>query len=91
MRISSVNTNQNFKAINLEYLKRGKREARIGGSITGHLITCLEAEVILFKTISPQDGLDTLNALKPFTKGVEWPFNQAKDNFTKRIELSKKS
>ncbi len=85
MRVNNVNSGISFQAVNQKYLERGLKEARIDGSITSHLITCLEADVVLFKNLSVQDGLDTLKALEPYTKQVQLSFAQAKENFIKRL------
>ena len=70
MNISSVtsykqNNNQPaFQAVNMKYLERAKREIHWRKSITTDLLMCLRYDVMLFRKISPEDGIDTLKAIK---------------------------
>lgn len=56
-----------YKAVNLKFLKLAQDEHRIMNTISGDLIEKLQFD-ILTKKISPQDGIDTINELKKYTK-----------------------
>ena len=58
------NNQQTFQAVNMKYLERAKREIYWGKSITTDLLMCLRYDVILSRKISPEDGIDTLKAIK---------------------------
>ena len=77
--INSANNNLSFQAINEKYYNRALKEMSWGGGdLTGHYINRIGDEVILFKTISPQDGVDTLKAVralidkKKYKSTVDW-------------------
>ena len=69
--IASYNKNNNqpsFQAVNMKYLERAKKEiANRRGDITDNLLYCITYDVF-FKTISAQDGIDTLKAIKSLLK-----------------------
>ena len=70
--IASYNKNNNqpsFQAVNMKYLERAKKEINGRNTITGHLLTCLEYDVKVFQTISPQDGVDTIKAIRKLLEG----------------------
>ena len=74
MKISPIKQNQyktqnpSFNAINQKYYDWGKKEIEERGYITGNFLYCIESEVISFKDITPQDGVDTLKALRELLK-----------------------
>ena len=82
MLVSPINNNNNnftFQAINEKYYNQALKEMKwAGGRVTGHFINCIGDDVILFKTISPQDGVDTLKAVralidkKKYKSTVDW-------------------
>ena len=65
-KISTPNYNNNFKAINMKYFKEGMDRCIHSTNINGTLYR-LEIDVA-FRSISPQDALDTLKALLPYAK-----------------------
>ena len=65
-KISTTNHNTNFKAVNMKYFKEGMQRCINYGNINGTLYR-LEIAVY-FKSISPQDALDTLKAILPYAK-----------------------
>lgn len=70
MRISNIKTNKfncNFSAVNKDFLKLAKEEHSIIKTVSGDTIEKLQY-FILTKKISLQDGLDTIEAIKPYTK-----------------------
>ena len=65
-KISTPNYNPQFKAVNMKYFKEGMDRCIHSTDIDGTLRR-LEISVA-FKSISPQDALDTLRALLPYAK-----------------------
>ncbi len=63
MKIDRISSNS-FQAINKEYYNKAMRNLRECNTVTGNFFYCLTAEVLSFKTISPQDGTDTIRAVK---------------------------
>lgn len=59
--------NISFRAVNEQYLNFAKEEYKIMNTISGDLIESLQYD-ILTKKILPQDGIDTVNEIRKFTK-----------------------
>ena len=57
----------NYKAVNQQYLKLAQDEHKIMNTVSGDLIELLQRD-ILMKKIPPQDGIDTVEAIKEYTK-----------------------
>ena len=64
MQILPINKNNqtNFQAVNQKYLQMAKKEAK-GGHRFGEILTVLRYEVD-WGDIHPQDGIDTVEAIK---------------------------
>ncbi len=64
MQISPINKNNqtNFQAVNQKYLQMAKKEAK-GGQRFGEILTVLRYDVD-WGDIHPQDGIDTVEAIK---------------------------
>ena len=65
-RISTPNYQNNFRAINQKYFKEGVDRCIHSTDIYGTLFRLENA--VAFRSISPQDALDTLRALLPYAK-----------------------
>ncbi|MBE7711550.1 MAG: hypothetical protein E7Z92_05360 [Cyanobacteria bacterium SIG31] len=78
-KISATSYNTNFKAVNKKYLVEGIDRCIHSTDIDGTLFRLENA--VAFKSISPQDALDTLKALLPY----------AKDHHLRLFEKYKKS
>lgn len=59
-------TNQNFKAVNQKYLNEAKKLFETRGNVTSIWLENLEYDVVLFKDISKQDAIDTMNAVRKY-------------------------
>lgn len=59
-------TNQNFKAVNQKYLNEAKKLFETRGNVTSIWLENLEYDVALFKDISKQDAIDTMNAVRKY-------------------------
>ena len=63
MKINRINPQTNFKAVNQKYFEWAKKDYSLEKNVSGELLQRLRYDVCLFKNISPQDGVDTLNAI----------------------------
>ena len=85
MQIQKITTQQpQFNAVNSRYMDLAKKDYNSIRNVSGHWIQRLNFDVLLFKKISPQDAIDTINAVKKIMKktniGLE---NTLKDLKTK--------
>ena len=79
MKIDNIN-NTNFNAVNQKYLQKAIKEYNYLGSCTGELMESLRTKVF-FKRISARDGLDTLEAIRPYAPwGIKF-LDHVKENF----------
>ena len=79
-KIQATNNTTNFKAVNMKYFKEGMDRCIHSTDIDGTLRR-LEISVA-FRSISPQDALDTLRALLPYAKKHHiWLFEDYRKSF----------
>ena len=79
MKINKID-NTNFQAVNQKYLKNAIKEYKQLGSCTGELMESLRTKVF-FRRISARDGLDTLEAIRPYAPwGIKF-LDHVKENF----------
>ena len=67
MLVSPINNNNNnftFQAINEKYYNRAVKDISKQGHVDGFVLYRIGDDVAMFKTISPQDGVDTLKAIR---------------------------
>ena len=68
MKITAVNAKQpskpQFKAVNQKYFELAKKDYSLEKNVSCDWLQRLSFDVFLFKEISPQDGIDTINAVK---------------------------
>ena len=71
-----------FKAVNQKYFEWAKKDYAIGKNVATEWLQRLRYDVCLFKEISPQDGIDTINAVKKYMnktgEGLEHVLNNFK-------------
>ena len=71
-RISlSQPSNPQFKAVNQKYFEWAKKDYSLEKNVSSNWIDRLDFDVLLFKNISPQDGIDTGNAVKKYMKKTD--------------------
>ena len=71
-RISlSQPSNPQFKAVNQKYFELAKKDYSLEKNVSSNWIDRLDFDVLLFKNISPQDGIDTVNAVKKYMKKTD--------------------
>lgn len=72
MQITRISLNQpskpQFKAVNQKYFEWAKKDFSIGDSVSTEWMDRLSFDVFLFKKISRQDAIDTINAVKRYMK-----------------------
>ena len=86
MKITAVNakqpSNPQFKAVNQKYFEWAKKDYSLEKNVSCDWLQRLSFDVFLFKEISPQDGIDTINAVKKYMnktgEGLEHVLNNFK-------------
>ena len=72
MQITRISLKQpstpQFKAVNQKYFEWAKKDFSIGDSVSTEWMDRLSFDVFLFKKISRQDAIDTINAVKRYMK-----------------------
>ena len=72
MQITRINLSQpstpQLKAVNQKYFEWAKKDFSIGDSVSTEWMDRLSFDVFLFKKISRQDAIDTINAVKRYMK-----------------------
>ena len=72
MRIQKITTQQpQFKAVNQKYMAWAKEDYSRVENVSGEWLMQLRFDVFLFKKISRQDAIDTINAVKKFMKKTD--------------------
>ena len=75
MQITRINLSQpskpQFKAVNQKYFEWAKKDYSLEKNVSSNWIDRLDFDVLLFKNISPQDGIDTVNAVKKYMKKTD--------------------
>ena len=67
MRIQKITTQQpQFQAVNQKYMAWAKEDYSLEKNVSGEWLDRLSFDVFLFKKISRQDAIDTINAVKNF-------------------------
>ena len=67
MRIQKITTQQpQFKAVNQKYMAWAKKDYEYIENVSGEWLDQLSFDVFLFKKISRQDAIDTINEVKKF-------------------------
>ena len=60
-----------FKAVIPEYVNEAKRQMKVIKCVNSRILLELLDNVILFKKVSKQDAIDTLEAIKKFAPNVK--------------------
>ena len=68
MRINSVSPQPQFRAVNQKYMQWAKEDYRLCESVSTEWLQRLGYDVFVFKKISKQDAIDTIEAVKKFMK-----------------------
>lgn len=75
MQITRISLSQpskpQFKAVNQKYFELAKKDYSLEKNVSSNWIDRLDFDVLLFKNISPQDGIDTVNAVKKYMKKTD--------------------
>ena len=84
MRIQKITTQQpQFKAVNQKYMDWAKEDYSFDEDISGEWLTRLSFDVFLFKKITPQDAIDTINAVKKYMNKTDNMLEGMIQNFKK--------
>ena len=66
MHINRINPQTNFKAVNQKYFEWAKKDYSLEKNVSSNWLQMLSFDVFLFKEISRQDAIDTVNAVKKY-------------------------
>ena len=87
MKITAVNAKQpskpQFKAVNQKYFEWAKKDSSLEKNVSCDWLQRLSFDVFLFKEISPQDGIDTVNAVKKYMKKTDNAIEDLLNSFRK--------
>lgn len=87
MKITAVNAKQpstpQFKAVNQKYFEWAKKDYSLEKNVSCDWLQRLSFDVFLFKEISPQDGIDTVNAVKKYMKKTDNAIENLLNSFRK--------
>ena len=82
MRIQKITTQQpQFKAVNQKYMAWAKKDYEYIENVSGEWLDQLSFDVFLFKKISRQDAIDTINAVKKFMNKTNVGLEDLLENF----------
>ena len=87
MKITAVNAKQpskpQFKAVNQKYFEWAKKDYSLEKNVSCDWLQRLSFDVFLFKEISPQDGIVTVNAVKKYMKKTDNAIEDLLNSFRK--------
>ena len=87
MKITAVNAKQpskpQFKAVNQKYFEWAKKDYSLEKNVSCDWLQRLSFDVFLFKEISPQDGIDTVNAVKKYMTKTDNAIEDLLNSFRK--------
>ena len=66
MRINKITSQPNFQAVNQKYFEWAKKDFARGNNVSTEWLHRLRYDVFLFREISRQDAIDTINAVKKY-------------------------
>ena len=91
MQILPINQNNktNFQAVNQKYYQWAKKDIEYGIGLSAELFTQLEMD-IFWKELHPQDGIDTINAIKKMLPEPWEGIDITLDYIKKHLDLIKK-
>ena len=72
-----------FKAVNQKYFEWAKKDYSLEKNVSCDWLQRLSFDVFLFKEISPQDGIDTVNAVKKYMKKTDNAIEDLLNSFRK--------
>ena len=66
MRINKISSQPNFQAINQKYFEWAKKDYSLEKNVSTEWLDRISFDVFLFKSLSRQDAIDTINAVKKY-------------------------
>ena len=66
MRINKISSQPNFQAVNQKYFEWAKKDFARGNNVSTEWLDRISFDVFLFKSLSRQDAIDTIKALKKY-------------------------
>ena len=83
MRINSVCPQPQFRAVNQRYMQWAKEDYKIGKNVSTEWLDRISFDVFLFKKLSKQDAIDTIEAVKKFMGKTDEGIEDTLLNFKK--------
>ncbi len=66
MRINKISSQPNFQAVNQKYFEWAKKDYSLEKNVSTEWLDRISFDVFLFKSLSRQDAIDTINAVKKY-------------------------
>ena len=66
MRINKITSQPNFQAVNQKYFEWAKKDYSLEKNVSTEWLDRISFDVFLFKSLSRQDAIDTINAVKKY-------------------------
>ena len=66
MRINKISSQPNFQAVNQKYFDWAKKDFARGNNVSTEWLDRISFDVFLFKSLSRQDAIDTIKAVKKY-------------------------
>ena len=66
MRIDKINTQPSFNAVNKKYFEWAKKDYSLEKNVSTEWLDRISFDVFLFKSLSRQDAIDTIKAVKKY-------------------------
>ncbi len=66
MRINKISSQPNFQAVNQKYFEWAKKDFARGNNVSTEWLDRISFDVFLFKSLSRQDAIDTIKAVKKY-------------------------
>ena len=91
MRVNPISqqNNQSFRAINMKYYKQAVKWLDACGWVSNDIYCRLRYDIMLWKEIPVQDGIDTLNAIKRLFKHTDSMLERDLKNYNNMLKENK--
>ena len=81
MQINRISPQPNFRAVNKKYFEWAKKDYSLEKNVSTEWLQRLRYDVFLFKNISRQDAIDTINAVKKYMNKTDEGIEHVLGNF----------
>ena len=81
MQINRITLQPSFQAVNQKYFEWAKKDYSLEKNVSTEWLQRLRYDVFLFKNISRQDAIDTINAVKKYMNKTDEGIEHVLNNF----------